>query len=279
LYTAQPYLFAWLLYAYVMFVILVLSKRWKAPALLSAAALVVCLSLTVWRDGRFPLEITVLDVGQGQCAVIRSGGETLIYDCGGSVNAGRIAARYLRSRGVRGVDYLLLSHYDADHINGVPALLATMGAGRIYGPASEDLPDGYSVETVTEAFSFTLGKAEVWVIPSLWFGDDNARGVSVFVTSGGFSFLGTGDLGHPSERWLLRWTGLTSADVIIAGHHGSAGSTSDELLDVLAPQAAVISSGLTNSYGHPAPETLARLMEREIAVYRTDRRGHITIRR
>jgi competence protein ComEC len=279
LYTAQPYLFAWLLYAYMMFVILVLSRRWKTPALLSAAALIVCLSLTVWRDSRFSLEITVLDVGQGQSVVIRSGGQTMIYDCGGTANAGRVAARYLQSRGIRRVDHLILSHYDADHINGVPALLAVTDTERIYGPVSEHLPEEYTVETVPDAFSFALGKAEVWVIPSLWFGDDNARGISALISMDGFSFLLTGDLGHASERWLLRRTGLSRADVIVAGHHGSAGSTSEELLDTLNPRAAVISSGIKNTYGHPAPETLARLLERDIYVYRTDRRGNVTIRR
>jgi competence protein ComEC len=281
LYTAQPYLFAWLLYAYVLFVILVVTKRWKAPALLAVSALVVCLSLTVWRDMRFTsegLEITVLDVGQGLCVAIHSGGQTAIYDCGGNVNAGRVAARYLRSRGIRRVDHLLLSHYDADHINGVPTLLSLTDVARVYGPAMEEMPAEFPVEGVSRIKTSKLGKAEVTAIPSGWFGDDNALSMSVLVTMDGFSFLATGDMGHPSERWLLRYTGLDRADVIIAGHHGSAYSTSAELLDTLNPQAAVISSG-TNTFGHPSPETLGRLMERDIAVYRTDRRGNVSIRK
>jgi competence protein ComEC len=281
LYTAQPYLFAWLLYAYAMFVILVLSKHWKAPALLSLTALVVCLSLTVWRNSRFSLEITVLDVGQGQCVVIRSGGQTLVYDCGGSVNAGRVAARYLQSRGVRGIDYMVISHYHEDHINGIPVLLEVMDIGRVLGSRSEEMPDSFTpfVEIITEDFFTTLGKAAVWVIPSRWIGGENEQSMSILVAQDGFSFLATGDLGHPSERWLLRRTGLSNADVIVAGHHGSAWSASVELLDSLTPQAALISSGITNAFGHPSPETLYRFFEREIAVYRTDRNGNVSIRR
>jgi competence protein ComEC len=279
LYTAQPYLFAWLLYAYILFIIMLAAKRWKEPAALAISALILCLSMTVWRDGRFDLEITVIDVGQGQCVAVRSGGETLLFDCGGNVSAGRTAARYLQSRGVGGVDYIILSHYDSDHINGIPALAAVMDVGRIIGPVLEGVPDEYPVETVDEVFSFTLGKAEITVIPALWFGNSHARCVSVLVEHNGFSFLATGDMEHPGERWLLRGTGLSSADVLIAGHHGSAGSTGDELLDALAPQAVIISSGITNNYGHPSPETLGRLFERGIAVYRTDRRGNVTIRR
>jgi competence protein ComEC len=278
LYTAQPYLLAWLLYAYAMFVILVLTRRWKAPLLLTVSALAVCLSLTVWRDSRFRLEITALDVGQGQCIVIRSGGQTAIYDCGGSANAGRVAAQFLQSRGIRGTDALILSHYDNDHINGVPALASLVDVPVIYGPEAETMPDAFPVERVGQGQTFTLGEAEITLIPSGWFGDDNALSLSILVTLDGFSFLATGDMGHPSERWLLRQTGLRHADVIMAGHHGSSGSTSAELLDALAPQATVISVGINNSYGHPSRETMQRLLERDIAVYRTDRRGHVIIR-
>jgi competence protein ComEC len=279
LYTSQPYLLAWLLYAYVLFIIMIIAKRWKEPTALAVSALILCLSLTAWRNGRFALEITVLDVGQGQSVVVRSGGETLLFDCGGNTRAGMTTARYLHSRGVSTVDYLILSHYDADHINGIPALTATTGVKRIIGPDLENVPEDLHVEIVSEAFSFTLGEAEVTIIPALWFGNDHARCISVLVEHNGFSFLGTGDLEHPGERWLLRWSGLSSADVLVAGHHGSAGSTSDEFLDALNPQVSIISSGITNNYGHPATETLERLFDRDIAVYRTDRRGHITIRR
>jgi competence protein ComEC len=279
LYTTQPYLLAWLLYAYVLFVIMLLTKRRKLPVALALSMLVLCLSLTVWRDRRFDLEITVLDVGQGQCVVIRSGGDTMLFDCGGNVSAGRTAARYLRSRGVDAVDYLVLSHYDADHINGIPALVSVMDVRRIIGPVTERIPEDYPVEAVEEIFSFSLGEAEVTVIPALWFGNEHARCVSILVTHNGFSFLGTGDLEHSGERWLLRRSGISSADVLVAGHHGSAGSTSVELLDALTPQAVVISSSITNNYGHPSRETLERLFERDIAVYRTDRSGNVTVRR
>jgi competence protein ComEC len=277
LYTAQPYMFAWLLYAYAIFVILILSRRWKAPVLLAASALIICLLMTVWRDGRFALEIAALDVGQGQCVIVRSGGQTAVIDCGGSVNAGREAARYLQSRGVRTVEHLLLSHYDADHINGVPALLETVPVERILGPALDNVPDALPVRTLTQAVAFTLGSAEVTVIPTHWLGGGNDQCMTVLVTLDGFSFLVTGDLGAPGERWLLRQTGLRHTDVLMAGHHGSAGSTSEEFLDALSPQAALISVG-SNRYGHPSPQTLERLFERETAVYRTDRSGHVIIR-
>lgn len=276
LYTTQPYLLAWMLYGYVLFVVAAMTRKWKAPALLAVSMLVVCLSLTVWRDGRFRLEIVALDVGQGQCVVVRSGGRTAVIDCGGNARAGQTAARYLQSRGVRQVDALLLTHYDSDHVNGVQSLLSTVNVANIQGPALDNTPSAYPVQSVTEEATFTLGKADITLIPSQWIGEDNERCMSVLVTLDGFSFLVTGDLGQAAERWLLRRTGLTEVDVMMAGHHGSKNSASDELLDVLAPQATLVSVGI-NKYGHPSTETLEKLFNREIAVYRTDRRGHVIV--
>lgn len=275
LYTAQPYMLAWLCFMYLMLVVTLLTRKWRAPCALTAASLAVCLSLSVWSSGRYKLEIAALDVGQGQCVIVRSGGRTAVLDCGGGANAGRVAARFLQSRGVRTVDYLLLSHYDADHVNGVPALTELTRVSRVLGPDSEEAPEG--VTAVTEDITLSLGDAEITLIPSRWFGDGNARGLTALVSADGFTFLSTGDLDAPAERWLLRWADLPPVDVMMVGHHGSHGSTSEELLDALQPKAAVISVG-QNRYGHPSPEAMARLFERGTAVYRTDRRGTVIIR-
>jgi competence protein ComEC len=87
----------------------------------------------------------------------------------------------------------------------------------------------------------------------------------------------TGDLGAASERWLLRAYELPERGVIVAGHHGSKNSSSEEWLDSLKPQAAVISVG-ANAFGHPAEETLTRFSERRIKTFRTDESGTIVLR-
>ena len=80
-----------------------------------------------------------------------------------------------------------------------------------------------------------------------------------------------------TEKKLLKAKPLPDVEVLVAGHHGSSYSTGKELLDATTPEAAVISVGEENSYGHPGQATLDRLKERNIAVYRTDLEGTITI--
>lgn len=86
----------------------------------------------------------------------------------------------------------------------------------------------------------------------------------------------TGDADAFVERMLIKYYDVPDLELLIAGHHGSSGSTSEELLDALRPELALISCGY-NSYGHPSPDTLERLAARDILTYRTDTMGTISI--
>ena len=275
IYTSQPFLVAWLMYLYGLLTAAILSRKWKIPAALALLSLTLCVGLTAARDSRWRLEVSVLDVGQGQCVVLRSGGKTAVVDCGGTGQPGRTAARYLQSKGAGRVDLLLLTHYDDDHISGVGALGEIMPVGEIIGPDLPGAPPGTAVLGQKETLSF--GGAEIELIPMGWPGEGNDSCMSVVLTLDGFSLVITGDLSGAGERWLLRAGEMPQNGVIVAGHHGSGYSSSDEWLDGLEPLAVIISSGI-NTYGHPAPSTLARLFERGIAVYRTDRSGNVIIR-
>ena len=89
--------------------------------------------------------------------------------------------------------------------------------------------------------------------------------------------LVTGDADSFVEEMLVKYYNIPDLELLVLGHHGSAGSTSAELLDALLPELAVVSAGLHNSYGHPAAETLGRLAQRGIRVFRTDEMGTVTI--
>ena len=107
-----------------------------------------------------------------------------------------------------------------------------------------------------------------------WGEDVNEDSVVLLVRYGDFEALFTGDAGFPAEA-MLRGK-ARAVDLLKVGHHGSRGSTGEELLDSLRPLAAVISVG-RNDYGHPAPETLARLDSRQVTVLRTDRDGTVSV--
>ena len=99
--------------------------------------------------------------------------------------------------------------------------------------------------------------------------------MTVLATTGSFDALLTGDMGGAVEQLLVRHTDLPDMELLVAGHHGSKYSTSQELLDAVTPELALISVGKDNYYGHPAPETLERLAGTEL--HRTDLEGTVTV--
>ena len=124
---------------------------------------------------------------------------------------------------------------------------------------------------------FRLDGLELRVFAPLGTGDPNEECLLIEGSFGDFDFLVTGDAGSGVENALTEHWDLGDAELLIAGHHGSRDSTGAALLEDTTPEAVFISVGADNRYGHPAPELLARLGERGIAVYRTDRNGTITL--
>ena len=292
-YFSNPYLKYWLAFAYLLFLAAYLMKP-KAGRKYVVAALAACLTLTVTvrlgasRYGA-GLEAIMLDVGQGQCVLLASGGQYGLVDCGSGsswYDAGELAAHQLKTMGCTELDYLILSHYDKDHISGVTELLARMDVREVLVTEGADdeavqahlldtaAAHGAEVWTVTEKTELVLGKASLRVFPPAGDGSDNERSLAVLASLGEQDLLLTGDLDRAAEKALLEAWDLPDIEYLAAGHHGSKISTSEELLDVLQPETVCISVG-SNSYGHPARETLRRLGERGCAVYRTDLHGNI----
>ena len=292
---ADGYVAAWLAFAYVL-LILYLARREErkrplvpvcAGALTLAAALLLG-ALTYAGDG---LTVSVLDVGQGESVLFSSGGRTALVDCGGSglTDPGDLAADYVQGMGKTRLDLLALTHFHADHAQGVPRLLERLDVGLILLPDVE--PDnplrveilaqaaekGVEVRFVREDTAVELGNSVLTLYAPLGGGGGNEEGLSVLASRGEFDVLLTGDMNAAVERRLLKYGNLPDIEVLVAGHHGSAGSTSEELLLAVRPEYAVIPVG-RNSYGHPADETLERLAAAGCGIYRTDLMGTVTIR-
>ena len=291
-YFANPYLKYWLAYAYILF--LTAWLRRKAPRRKYAlAAILTCLTLALtvklgeWRY-HAGLDVKVLDVGQGQCVLLASGGDFTLVDCGSGnswYGPGEIASQHLRAMRCRKLDRLVLTHYDSDHISGVRSLLARMDVDTLLVPELADdglggeilelaREHGVTVETVESRTELPMGKAVLTVLPPVGEGEDNERGLSVLASAEDADILITGDMDAATERKFLEAYDLPDIEVLVAGHHGSKYSTSNDLLDALTPETACISVG-SNSYGHPADETMRRLAEHGCAIYRTDMQGTI----
>lgn len=221
---------------------------------------------------------------------LRAGDRVALVDCGGSArrNAGDLAADYLGTVGVDRVDLLILTHYHADHANGVLELLARMEVSALAVPdvdredalrqellaAAED--HGVQVWFVSDDQRLSFGPAELTLYAPLGAGDANEAGLSVLFQGAGFSALLTGDMGEDIEARLVKYGNLPDIDLLVVGHHGSRSAASQLLLETVTPEAAVISCGY-NTYGHPAPETLGRLAAAGCDIYRTDQQGNLTV--
>ena len=296
LYFSNPYLKYWLGLLYLLFGIAWLSRekgrrKWLLSAGLSAACLLYAVYLGSLRYAYGSLNAEILDVGQGQSVILSSQGDFALTDCG-SLNrwkdAGGIAAEALQSAGCRQLRYLLLTHYDYDHVSGVQGLLARVGAETLLCPPDGGDTDaqaailaaaeanGTEVRFITEETTLPLGEATLTVYPPLGDDSSNERGLVYLVSAGDYDLLITGDIDAEMEQRLLERYDLPDIEALVVGHHGSKYSTSAELLDALRPETAFISVG-SNSYGHPSDQAMERLSERGITIYRTDLQGDLRL--
>ena len=275
------------------YVSLFLFWRGKGRLLRPAVEILLCLVIacvfTRLSRQDVPFSVTALDVGQGQCLILRAEGFCAMVDCGGTngSRAGIHAADYLNSRGIDRLDALVLSHYDADHIGGTDALLDRMYADAIYLPDVPFDPEkrawvehtasdhGVPVVYVTEDLSLEVPGGTMQIFAPVSMYDGNAASLSVLFSVGECDMLTTGDMDFYAEYDLLLTHDLPGVEIFAAGHHGSRHSNSPELLDTIRPQTVLISAGKDNRYGHPDPETLERFAWVGAEVYRTDELGDI----
>ena len=291
LYLENGYLIAAAVFLYGLALLLALRPRavrfWQA----AAAALLVtacCMGLSCADYALPDASFSMLDVGQGQCLVSRSGKSVSVIDCGGQEDAsGETAARFLLARGVTQVDRLILTHFDADHCNGVRQLLHRVRVKTLYVP--ELSPEnglrtkllfaaaqaGTEIRFVTDDLMLPDGMR---IFAPTGSAEEPNAGLCVLAAGEKYDILVTGDLSEQAEYRLLSTHELPHAAVLVAGHHGAASSTSEALLRAVKPETVLISVGADNRFGHPADETLRRIAKAGAAVYRTDLSGTITIR-
>jgi len=288
---------AWVVFLCALIALTLMSRgkrRPLFPLLAAGGTLAVCILFTSLSFRAGELTTAVLDVGQGQSVLLHSGGYFTLVDCGGDGrdNAGDVAADYLQSLGRFSLDLLVVSHYHADHANGIPRLLERVEVSAIALPDVEPEDplrakilelaeaEGAEVWFIREDTGILLGEEQSFTLyaPLNEGADTNEIGLAVLATAGDYDVLLTGDMDGETERLLLDHADLPDVELLIAGHHGSRYSTTQDLLSAVKPETAVISVGAGNRYGHPNSETLERLEKAGADIYRTDLQGTVVIR-
>lgn len=295
-YFTNVYLRVWLLYVYAAFLGCAVTPDGKRKYALASALTVLTLAACLWLNSRWQqygaFRAAVLDVGQGESVALCSGSEAALVDCGSSnsyVDAGSVAADALQSAGIRRLSAVIVTHYHADHTNGLTEVLTRLPVDTLYLPDIEDeygvrdrlislaAHQGADVVFVTEPTRIALGEADLTVYPPLLTtGDLNEQGLTALATAGDFDLLITGDMAGQTEQLLAQTYPLPDVEVLVVSHHGSRYSSDESFLRAITPDNAVISVG-DNRYGHPAEETLRRLQAVGATVWRTDQQGSIRI--
>lgn len=295
-YFTNPYLIYWLLFLYAAFIGCAATPDGKRKYLLATMLSVATLTAAIWvnrQDYQYGvLTALTLDVGQGESVILTSGGETALVDCGSSnsyKDPGGLAADTLHSMGVRELSAVVVTHYHADHTNGLYEVLRRIPVQTIYLPDIEDEygvrerlvslaeEKGAQVTYVTKETADMLGDTVLTIYPPVQSGGDlNELGLTALASTGDFDLLITGDMSGSTEKKLVETYALPDIEVLVVSHHGSRYSSNIRFLKSVTPEAAVISVG-DNNYGHPSEETLQRLLAVGADIWRTDQQGTIRI--
>jgi len=244
------------------------------------------------------LSVEFIDVDQGECILIESpSGINYMIDSG-SVSVKNVAqyrvASAVKYRGISRIDYMIVTHPDADHMNGVTELIQNKDMLNIridcllipYVPDNENYKslvriaeeNGITVARLHRGMYIQDSSLEMYCLhPDIKYVSESVNGYSAVMELlfGDFSALFTGDIGEEEEKILpdrkRKYTLLKVA------HHGSRFSSTAQFLEAVSPETAVISAGRNNMYGHPHQETLERLYDAGAMVFTTARSGEIII--
>ena len=239
------------------------------------------------------LQVHFLDVGQGDCTVILCDGEAMVID-GGPRKSADYVYSYLRDTlKLRHLDYVISTHPHLDHVYGLSSVLNAAQAGVVLTPVLEwdskafgsmlkyAEAQGTPLAVPREGDVLELGSARVTVLhcwpEAVDYGRTNDASIVVRIDYGKTSFLLAGDAEDWSEYMMIDSGMNLKADVLKVAHHGSDTASTREFLQAVRPEAAVISVGAGNGYGHPARRVLERLEESGCGIFRTDRLGTIVM--
>lgn len=240
-------------------------------------------SMPVVQDGE--LKVYLFDVGQADCILLSCNDKYMMIDAGNNPD-GKLIVNQLNEMGITRLDYLVGTHPHEDHIGGLDNVIENFDIGVLYMPDVNyssatyrdvvEAAENKNIEKVAPelGYVFYLGdaKCEIMGIDNEN-KDPNINSIIIEVTYGNNKFLFTGDAEIENEERRL-WNDV---DVLKVAHHGSSTSSSEDFMEQVKPEIALISVGTGNSYGHPHTEVMELLDSYDLDIYRTDLLGTIVV--
>ena len=295
-------------YYIILFRVISMIKN-KKPFVLTGSKLLIAslamISVLFWQMaltsgfGSSPnmLQITVINVGQGDSILIEApSGKSILID-GGVKSAGKYTVLpFIQKKGKNILDYVVLSHPHEDHLGGLNPILNSVKVGTLIDSGQPHTSAAYInflKQIGSKKIKYSIARAGqtidlgggalmfiLWPKDKFLTGtqsDLNNNSVVIKLVYNKFSALFPGDLGGAGEAELLKTGQDLKSDLLKIGHHGSPTSATQGFLDSVDPKIAVISVG-ENKYGHPSSKTMERLEKRGVKIYRTDLDGTVTVR-
>ncbi len=266
-------------------------KKFISVALASMVIFSGCTSnTTVSADTSGNVEVHFLNVGQADCSLIKfPDGSNMLIDAGNNGDSQYIT-EYLANEGVKKLDVVVGTHPHEDHIGSLDTVINNFDIGAVYMPDDvattktyEDVIDaidskGLSITKPVMGEQFTVGGGVFTILgPQKKYSDHNNNSIVLKMNYGDVSFMFTGDAEAEAEGDILSKGYDLKSDVLKVGHHGSSTSTSDSWLSAVSPRYAVIQTETGNDYGHPHKETIDKLNNAGIQIFRNDTMGEIVM--
>ena len=238
------------------------------------------------------IEVSYLDVGQGDAAYIKVNDMDILIDSGSKSDVDKLM-KQLEEKNIDDFEIVIATHPHEDHIGGMTKVLQTYKVENFYMPKKEHSTkvfenmikevekQGLKAKVLKEGVKIDIGEgALLETFSPIQDSYDNLNNYSPIMklTFGNKSFLFTGDAEKDIEAEVLsKYKDKLDSDVIKFGHHGSSTSSSQSFIEAVSPDYGIISCGVDNSYGHPHKEILKLIQDMNIEAYRTDTQGQITV--
>ena len=235
--------------------------------------------------------VTYMDVGQGDSQIIRILNKNIMIDTGGIVNLDKrksynltnnVLLPYLKSDGIKKIDYLILTHGDFDHMGEAINLVNNFKVEKVIFNCGEyndlekeliEVLDKKKIKYYSCIKELNIYNNKLYFLQTKEYDNENDNSNVIYTELNGYKFMFMGDASSITEKEILEKYNLPDIDVLKVGHHGSKTSSNKEFINEINPRISIISVGKNNRYGHPNKEALDNLEKSKI--YRTDQDGSI----